>query len=950
MKNLFGIGILLEIKDKASEKLRGVSQALSKTETQAERTARAFNNLDSNINVGSGNFQTASQRLSSLSGAFNNTSSHSRKFSRQMQQLSYILGEDVPMKTKLAYAEMFRLQQEIRSTSRRFGKFSAETMNARHNLTQWALDLDKTTFKHVFMRSQLGLNEHQLRIQADAIKLNAKMTKLMGNQTEHLIHRMKGLQKAGVKPDMLLPPSTLGQFQMMNETIGALQLPIYKFSTGYRKMGTAVEGFIKKFSAQKVAVRMAQGDMVKYGLILRGITTGLANVTLAFPLMGIAAFGAYKMMFKTALDTNEGLRNLADTVKGKVLKAFEPLIQVAGKFLEVALKVTGAVADWISAFNQAHPVAAKILGVIGFLAPAMTLLLLPLALGVGLWRGWALVLNSVWTLIGGVASAIGLASSTFLVFAGAIGGVIWVFTYLMQTSEGFRNVVNKVVSTIKNGAIQAFQTLKTTVLDVVNAFKDGGIEGGFRKINEVVTSFLTNFSQHATEFISKGVDMLTKFAQGISENLPQMREKGMQIIQNIIEGITINLPKIINLALILLRTWVESIVGNAQMLLEVGTQLLQTLLEGIVQALPYIVDAVIEIINTFMMFITENLPMIIDSGIQILNSLVLGIMENLPIIMNAVTQLLTAFGEFIIANLPMLINSALQILTTLANGIMMNLPMLIGCALQIMVTLITGIISNLPQILTCAIQIIGMLAQGIINNLPRIIACGIQIIGKLASTIIQNIPQIISAIGQVMTALAMGIIRAVPKVVKSMGDVVRKGIDKVKSAIPNFLKVGGDIITGLANGIKNGVGKVVGAIGGVVKSAISSAKKALGINSPSKLFKKFGAWTSEGFSIGITDEVPKVVHSVENMTDNATQTTKEAVARSNEDMFKIGKKPTSQPVPPTTNNTTHNYNITVNAQSNEDATALARKIYEEIKRMQQLDNSMSYDFDVAPVF
>lgn len=457
----------------------------------------------------------ARSSMSGMNGFFKESSGESRKFQREMQKLSMILGGEVPEGTKQAYSELAKLHREARTASRIYGKYSMEAMNARDAINTFALGLDDAAFKQIYMRSQLGLTDMQLRQQANSIKLNARMTKLMGNQTQILIQRMQGLQKAGVKPEDLLPPSTIGQFQLLNETMAAGQAPISRLSGAYRRFGASMDKTIKGWSAQKMAIKAAQGDMVKYGLLMRGITAGLGSMTIALPLVGMSAFYAYKTMFKSALEADEALKQLAETTKGKVAKAFEPVIQAAGTFLEIAFKVIGVVADWITKFNEAHPIIAKVAGAIGFLLPAMTTLLLPLGLGLGLFNGWKLVLGAVWPLISGVVGLIGTASATFLTFAAVVGAVVAAFMYLWKTNEGFREACIGIWEaikltiqtaldaikqffithgeTIKSVLQTAYETLKTIVMTVMNAIGE--------VVNIVLTSIKQFWDQHGQQIM-----------------------------------------------------------------------------------------------------------------------------------------------------------------------------------------------------------------------------------------------------------------------------------------------------------------------------------------------------------------------------------------------------------------------------------------------------------------
>lgn len=786
--------------------------------------------------------------FSTMNNEFKGTSSNSNKFNKEMQRLSMILGGDVPESTKKAYSEMYRLHEEARKASRYYGKYSQQAMNARDAITKFALGLDDTTFKQIYMRSQLGLTDMQLRQQANSIKLNARMTKLMGNQTKILTERMKGLQKYGIKPEMMLPPSTIGQFQLLNETMEAGRSPLKGLSLGYRKLGGSVEKVIKNYSAQKVAIREAQGDMVKYGLLLRGITASNANMALAFPIVGMAALFAYKTMFSAALEADEGLKKLAETTKGKVLKALEPVIQTAGQFLKVALKVTGVVSDWIAKFNEAHPIIAKIAGAIGFLLPVMTLLLLPLQMGINLWDGWMVVLNGVWTMFGGVISMIGLASSTFLAFAGIIGVVSGAFMYLWKTNEGFKNGVTKAWDFMKQKASDVFGTIATYLTETIpNAYKSGGVEGVFNSIFLSIKTALANITTLLPQWIQKGFEIINNLLLGIGQAMPQVYEKSTEIITNLMTGLTAMMPTFVKTAFILLQSWLTALTNNLPIILNGGIEIVKMLIQGIIEMLPMIVSTVITVLTTFLQIITDNLPTILNAGIEMIISLVDGIVDSLPMIIDAVTKTLDTFVNFILDNLPMIIDSGIEIITTLATAIIDNLPKIIDATLELMLSIVESISNNLPKIIDSAGKIITSLVKGLVQGIPKILSAGIELV----------------------VGLCEGLIQSIPKVTKAAGDIVKDGIDAVKNKISDWVSIGGDIVKGLADGIKNAGWRVINSIKGAVQGAIDWAKNKLGINSPSKLFMQFGEWTTEGYQIGVDRGEPASTRAVENFAQNS---------------------------------------------------------------------------------
>ena len=68
-----------------------------------------------------------------------------------------------------------------------------------------------------------------------------------------------------------------------------------------------------------------------------------------------------------------------------------------------------------------------------------------------------------------------------------------------------------------------------------------------------------------------------------------------------------------------------------------------------------------------------------------------------------------------------------------------------------------------------------------------------------------------------------------------------------------LVNAGSQIINGLISGISGAIGGAISAVTGAVGSIISGAKSALGIASPSKVFREIGQYTMMGLDEGISD-------------------------------------------------------------------------------------------------
>ena len=82
-----------------------------------------------------------------------------------------------------------------------------------------------------------------------------------------------------------------------------------------------------------------------------------------------------------------------------------------------------------------------------------------------------------------------------------------------------------------------------------------------------------------------------------------------------------------------------------------------------------------------------------------------------------------------------------------------------------------------------------------------------------------------------------------------------------------FANIGRNIVAGIRSGISSAWNNLVSWFSGLFGDLIGIAKRILGIASPSKVFKKIGGFTAEGFGLGFEDEF---AHVKENMEKSLT--------------------------------------------------------------------------------
>ena len=89
----------------------------------------------------------------------------------------------------------------------------------------------------------------------------------------------------------------------------------------------------------------------------------------------------------------------------------------------------------------------------------------------------------------------------------------------------------------------------------------------------------------------------------------------------------------------------------------------------------------------------------------------------------------------------------------------------------------------------------------------------------------------------------------------------------IKNAFLNAWQTFYNIGHNIWEGLKSGIGNIANNMKNMFSGAVEGVKKFLGIHSPSRLFKSYGGFVSEGFALGIQGEMNTVSKAFAKMTD-----------------------------------------------------------------------------------
>lgn len=181
------------------------------------------------------------------------------------------------------------------------------------------------------------------------------------------------------------------------------------------------------------------------------------------------------------------------------------------------------------------------------------------------------------------------------------------------------------------------------------------------------------------------------------------------------------------------------------------------------------------------------------------------------------------------------------------------------------VTKTTQLIANVVSFMQ---QLPGKIWNAIISAVQKVTTWGEQMRSRAVTAATNLLNQTITTLSQMPGKVWNAIVGAVQQVVNWGTQLAAKGTEAAKglynavvngvSSLPGKMaEIGSNIVSGIWNGISSGWDWLTGKVKSLAKSLLDGAKDALGIHSPSRLFRDLvGKMIPQGIGVGITAEMP----------------------------------------------------------------------------------------------
>lgn len=301
-------------------------------------------------------------------------------------------------------------------------------------------------------------------------------------------------------------------------------------------------------------------------------------------------------------------------------------------------------------------------------------------------------------------------------------------------------------------------------------------------------------------------------------------------------------------------------------------------------------NAIEVVVTAIVKFFTQTLPDSFANVIEFLANIVAKIeaafngvvtfLQQLPSkIWNAIISTVDAIREWALGlrtaaeeGITQLVTNVVTFFSELPNKIAYVIGFCLGYIIKFGIDLYTWATTKIPEFVNSVVtfmqQLPGKIWNAIISAVQQVTTWGEQMRSRAVTAATNLLNQTITTLSQMPGKVWNAIVGAVQQVVNWGTQLAAKGTEAAKglynavvngvSSLPGKMaEIGSNIISGIWNGISSGWDWLTGKVKSLAKSLLDGAKDALGIHSPSRLFRDLvGKMIPQGIGVGITAEMP----------------------------------------------------------------------------------------------
>lgn len=289
-----------------------------------------------------------------------------------------------------------------------------------------------------------------------------------------------------------------------------------------------------------------------------------------------------------------------------------------------------------------------------------------------------------------------------------------------------------------------------------------------------------------------------------------------------------------------------------------------------------------EIINN----LVEKIKMAFNGVVDFLKELPSKIWNAIISTVDAIRQWALDLKTAAVEGITQLVTNVVTFFSELPNKIAYVIGFCLGHILKFGIDLYTWATTKIPEFVNSVItfmqQLPGKIWNAIVNAISQVATWGEQMRSKAVAAATSLLNQVFSTLSQMPGKVWNAIVNAISQVATWGSNLIAKGreaasglasavVNGVSSLPGKMAEIGSNIVSGIWNGISSGWDWLKDKVSSVAGSLLQGAKDALGIKSPSRLFRDLvGKMIPQGIGVGITAEMPTLQKGLTNELQGMT--------------------------------------------------------------------------------
>ena len=479
----------------------------------------------------------------------------------------------------------------------------------------------------------------------------------------------------------------------------------------------------------------------------------------------------------------------------------------------------------------------------------------------------------------------------------------------------------------------AWQNMMVAIADD-NADFDASING----LVESVSAFAKNIIPRIETALAGVGKLVENLAPVIVSKLPSLVEKVLPALisaaMSLFNSLVAALPSIVSVfATEVIPTIITGLQSTLPQLGVAAIQIISTLATGLSSSLPQLIPIAMDTILQFAIALIENIPLLVQSASDLIIGLAQGLISAIPILIPYIPQIVMAIGSALLDSVSIIAKSGLELIKTLGQAMynaapdsLKNLIDSIGNAFKqawevvktvwnVVKPYFQAVWEGIRAVFSVVSSVLGAYfksAWEVIKGVWNVVTSYFKAVWDTIAAIFSVVKSVLSgdfkgawdAIKSIVSTWA-GFFRGVWDTIRNVfsnvasyfGTAFKNAFAAIKSAFSSigsyfsqlksnivnvfsnigasFRTIGQNIVNGIKNGISAGWNALKNFVSEKARSLLNAAKSALGIASPSKLFRdQIGKFIPAGISVGIEANEASAIAAMEDLSKRLMLSTK----------------------------------------------------------------------------